>query len=49
MSREQAIVDTALSGTEQEHAVHEYVNRALNESVEERGAAQKPKTLEVRN
>jgi leucyl-tRNA synthetase len=33
-----------VAGTEHEHAVHEYVNRALNESSEERGAADKEKT-----
>ena len=32
------------AGTEHEHAVHEYVARALTESAEERGAADKPKT-----
>src|SRR6195256_2190359 len=31
-------------GTGQEQAVHEYVNRALNESSEERGNADRPKT-----
>ncbi len=31
-------------GTEHEQAVHEYVNRALRETNEERGAADKPKT-----
>jgi leucyl-tRNA synthetase len=33
-----------VAGTENEHAVHEYVNHALNESNEERGAADKEKT-----
>ncbi len=32
------------AGTEYEQRVHEYVNRALTESVEERGDAEKPKT-----
>jgi leucyl-tRNA synthetase len=32
------------SGTPNEQAVHEYVNRALNESNEERGNAERPKT-----
>ncbi|MGZ4342791.1 MAG: leucine--tRNA ligase [Solirubrobacteraceae bacterium] len=32
------------AGTEYEREVHEYVNRALTESVEVRGAADKPKT-----
>ncbi len=32
------------AGTEHEQAVHEYVNHALTESNEERGAADKPKT-----
>ena len=32
------------AGTEHEAAVHEYVNRALTESAETRGAADKPKT-----
>ena len=31
-------------GTPHEHEVHEYVNRALTESAEARGAAEKPKT-----
>ncbi len=33
-----------VAGTEHEQAVHAYVNRALNESAEERGAADKEKT-----
>jgi leucyl-tRNA synthetase len=33
-----------VAGTENEQAVHEYVNHALNESNEERGAADKEKT-----
>jgi leucyl-tRNA synthetase len=33
-----------VAGTEQERAVHEYVNHALNESNEERGAADREKT-----
>jgi leucyl-tRNA synthetase len=33
-----------VAGTEHETAVHEYVNRALTESAETRGAADKPKT-----
>jgi leucyl-tRNA synthetase len=32
------------AGTEYEHEVHEYVNRALTESIDVRGAADKPKT-----
>jgi len=32
------------AGTPQEGAVREYINRALGESVEERGSAEKPKT-----
>ncbi|HEV7363612.1 MAG TPA: class I tRNA ligase family protein, partial [Solirubrobacteraceae bacterium] len=32
------------AGTEQERAVHEYVNHALNETAEQRGDADKPKT-----
>src|SRR5205814_7806424 len=32
------------AGTEHEQAVREYVNRALNETNEERGNAEKPKT-----
>jgi leucyl-tRNA synthetase len=32
------------AGTEQERAVHDYVNHALNESAEQRGDADKPKT-----
>jgi len=32
------------AGTEYEHEIHEYVNRAINESPELRGAADKPKT-----
>ena len=32
------------AGTEHEHEVHEYVNRTLTESAEDRGAAEKPKT-----
>jgi len=32
------------AGTEHEHEVHEYVNRALTESIDVRGAADKPKT-----
>src|SRR6202000_2118302 len=33
-----------VEGTEHEHEVHEYVNVALNETNEERGNAEKPKT-----
>jgi leucyl-tRNA synthetase len=33
-----------VAGTEREREVHEYVNRALTESVEERGETDKPKT-----
>jgi leucyl-tRNA synthetase len=32
------------AGTDQEDAVHDYVNRALNESAEQRGDTDKPKT-----
>jgi len=32
------------AGSEHEQEIHDYVNRALTESVEERGAAEKPKT-----
>jgi leucyl-tRNA synthetase len=44
MAPEHPDVFRIAAGTEQEQAVHEYVNRALTESVEERGAADKPKT-----
>ncbi|HWF74336.1 MAG TPA: leucine--tRNA ligase [Solirubrobacteraceae bacterium] len=44
MAPEHPDVFKLAAGTEHEHAVHEYVNKALNESVEERGAAEKPKT-----
>src|SRR6516165_6975890 len=44
MAPEHPDVFRLAAGTETERAVHEYVNRALTESVEERGAADKPKT-----
>jgi leucyl-tRNA synthetase len=44
MAPEHPDVFRLVAGTEHEHAVHEYVNRALNESSEERGAADKEKT-----
>ncbi|MGA2010475.1 MAG: leucine--tRNA ligase [Solirubrobacteraceae bacterium] len=44
MAPEHPDVLKLVAGTEYEAAVHEYVNRALNESVEIRGAADKPKT-----
>ena len=40
MAPEHPDVFRLVEGTEQERAVHEYVNRALNESAEERGAAE---------
>ncbi len=44
MAPEHPDVFRLAAGTEHEQAVHRYVNRALNESVQERGAAEKPKT-----
>ncbi len=44
MAPEHPDVLRLVKGTEQERAVQEYVNHALNESNEERGAADKPKT-----
>jgi leucyl-tRNA synthetase len=44
MAPEHPDVFKLVEGTEHERAVHEYVNRSLNESVQERGAAEKPKT-----
>jgi leucyl-tRNA synthetase len=44
MAPEHPDVFRLVEGTEHEREVHEYVNHALNESSEERGAADKPKT-----
>ncbi len=44
MAPEHPDVLKLVAGTEREAAVREYVNRALNESTETRGAADKPKT-----
>jgi leucyl-tRNA synthetase len=44
MAPEHSDVFRLVAGTEHEQAVHEYVNHALNESNEERGAADKEKT-----
>jgi leucyl-tRNA synthetase len=44
MAPEHPDVFKLAAGTEHEPAVHEYVNRALAESIEDRGAADKPKT-----
>ncbi len=44
MAPEHPDVMRLASGTEQEHAVREYVNHALTEANEERGNAEKPKT-----
>ncbi len=44
MAPEHPDVLRLVEGTERERAVQEYVNHALNESNEERGAADKPKT-----
>ncbi|HWF33961.1 MAG TPA: leucine--tRNA ligase [Solirubrobacteraceae bacterium] len=44
MAPEHPDVFKLVAGTEHEAAVHEYVNKALNESFEDRGAAEKPKT-----
>jgi leucyl-tRNA synthetase len=44
MAPEHPDVFRLAAGTEQEQAVHAYVNRTMTESVEDRGAADKPKT-----
>ena len=44
MAPEHPDVVRLAAGTEHEQQVHDYVNRALTESVEDRGAADKPKT-----
>jgi leucyl-tRNA synthetase len=44
MAPEHPDVFRLAAGTEQEQQVHDYVNRTLTESVEERAAAEKPKT-----
>ena len=44
MAPEHPDVFRLVAGTEHEYAAHEYVNRSLNESVQERGDAEKPKT-----
>jgi leucyl-tRNA synthetase len=44
MAPEHPDVFKLVEGTEYEQQVHEYVNRALTESVEDRGDADKPKT-----
>ena len=44
MAPEHPDVLRLVAGTEHEQAAHDYVNRALNESNEERGNADKPKT-----
>jgi leucyl-tRNA synthetase len=44
MAPEHPDVMRLAKGTEHEHEVHEYVNVALNESNQERGDAEKPKT-----
>jgi leucyl-tRNA synthetase len=44
MAPEHPDVMRLVSGTQYEQAVHDYVNHALNESNEERGNADKPKT-----
>src|SRR5207248_1943460 len=44
MAPEHPDVFRLAAGTEHEQAVHDYVNRTMSESVEERGAAEKPKT-----
>ena len=44
MAPEHPDVFRLAEGTEHEQAVHEYVNRALTESAEDRGATDKPKT-----
>jgi leucyl-tRNA synthetase len=44
MAPEHPDVFRLAAGTEHEHAVHEYVNRAVQETPEQRGDAEKPKT-----
>ena len=44
MAPEHPDVFRLAAGTEHEQQVHEYVNRALNESAEDRGDTEKPKT-----
>jgi leucyl-tRNA synthetase len=44
MAPEHPDVFRLAAGTEREQEVHEYVNRTMTESVEERGATEKPKT-----
>jgi leucyl-tRNA synthetase len=44
MAPEHPDVFPLAAGTEREQEVHEYVNHATTESIEERGAAEKPKT-----
>ncbi len=44
MAPEHPDVFKLAAGTEHEHDVHQYVNRTLTESKEDRGAADKPKT-----
>src|SRR5436305_2674946 len=44
MAPEHPDIFRLVDGTEHAQAVHDYVNRALTESAEERGAAEKPKT-----
>jgi leucyl-tRNA synthetase len=44
MAPEHPDVFKLVAGTEQEHAVHEYVNHALTEAADVRGATDKPKT-----
>ncbi len=44
MAPEHPDVFRLAAGTEYEEQVHEYVNRSLSESVQDRGAADKPKT-----
>jgi leucyl-tRNA synthetase len=44
MAPEHPDVFRLAAGTEQEQQVHDYVNHTMTESVEERGAAEKPKT-----
>jgi leucyl-tRNA synthetase len=44
MAPEHPDVFRLVAGTEHEGAVHEYVNRSLNEAIEDRGDAEKPKT-----
>jgi leucyl-tRNA synthetase len=44
MAPEHPDIARLAAGTEHEHEVHDYINHALTEKVEERGAADKPKT-----